>query len=210
MKNLLVVRVTEDIRDITVSEIYAHSKHYGIETTLKDISSIIELQTALKTSVKYDYIYFAGHGDETCFTDNKVFNSSWSEIGKIICQADCLTKGAIIMLYCCKGGINTVAFQLMAECPKIEYICGAKQNVASIDLIIGFNVFMYNVEKRQIDPVLSADKATAATEIRFECFDRVDVEANPLYYYKYCKECQQNTFVTPITIDTPLIEPVLL
>ena len=48
---------------------------------------------------------------------------------------------------------------------------------------------MYNIESRNIDPVISAEKATLATEIRFECFNRIDVETNPHYYYNYCKTC---------------------
>ena len=189
MKKLLVIRVTTDIEDVSISQIYSYANHYKIQVEHKDVKSIEEIETAMSSGEKYDYIYFAGHGDETCFTDNDLFMTSWAEIGQAICKSNCLSKKSIIMLYCCKGGINTVAYQLIAECPNIEYVCGAKQNVSSIDLIIGFNVFIYNIERRKIDPVLSANKATDATDIRFECFDRVDVEANPLYFYNYCKTC---------------------
>jgi hypothetical protein len=59
----------------------------------------------------------------------------------------------------------------------------------NIDLIIGFNVFVYNIECRNIDPILAANKATLATENRFICFDRLEVEAEPMYYYNYCPDC---------------------
>ena len=188
MKELLVIRITVDIPDESVAELYYHAKHYGINPTLRDVSNLDELKLALSEG-KYDYIYFAGHGNETCFSDNHLFTSSWSEIGIIICETDCLADNSIIMLYCCKGGINTVAFQLIAECNNISYVCGAKQNMKSIDLIIGFNVFMYNIESRRIDPVIAANKSTAATDIRFECFDRVSVQCNPHYHQNYCKTC---------------------
>lgn len=192
MKELLIVRVTDDVPDTSVLDIYCHAAHYGINPSHIDVSSIKELESELKIR-KLDYIYFAGHGNETCFTNNESFLTSWSEIGQTVCKTNCLNPNSIILLYCCKGGINTVAYQLIAECDKLSYICGAKQNMRNIDLIIGFNVFLYNVEARNIDPVLAAEKATSATEIRFECFDRVDVIANPHYHQKYCKDCGNNT-----------------
>ena len=188
MKQLIVIRITSEVPDHSILDIYCHATHYGISASHKDVSSLEELKTAL-TGETYDYIYFAGHGDETCFSDNKLFTSSWSEIGEVICKSNCLNANSIIMLYCCKGGLTTVAYQLFAECQQISFVCGAKQNMKNIDLIIGFNIFMYNIESRNIDPVISAEKATLATEIRFECFNRIDVETNPHYYYNYCKTC---------------------
>jgi len=185
MKKLLLIKASSDINDKAIMDIHCHAEHYNISAEHIEIASIEELKVKLQNK-KLDYIYFAGHGNSDCFGDERTFIVDWSEIGQIICETDCLNVGAIVMLYCCKGGLNVVAYKLFSVCPKIEYICGAKQNVKNIDLIIGFNVFMYNIENRNIDPILSAQKATLATEIRFECFDRIEVEANPLYYYKYC------------------------
>ena len=81
-------------------------------------------------------------------------------------------------------------FQLIADCNKISYVCGAKQSVKNIDLIIGFNVFLYNVESRNISPVIAAEKSKQATDIEFVCFDRTEVIANPHYHYNYCKDCE--------------------
>jgi hypothetical protein len=189
MKKLLIIRASQDVYDDAILELNSHAKHYNIEPSHIDVKSIEDLGQHLKGK-KYDYIYFAGHGNGACFGDPKSFISDWSIIGSVVCESDCLNEHAIIMLYCCKGGLNTVAFKLMAACSNIEYVCGAKQNMKNIDLIIGFNVFLYNIEYRNIDPVLSAQKSTLATEIRFECFDRTEVEANPLYYYNYCPDCK--------------------
>ena len=188
MKNLLVIRASSDIGDKAILDIYCHAEHYGIKSEHIEVSSLEELRHKLNNK-KCDYIYFAGHGNSSCFGDEKRFVVDWTGIGNVICETNCLNKGAIVMLYCCKGGLNTVAYQLFASCEEIEYVCGAKQNMKNIDLVIGFNVFLYNIENRNIDPVLSAQKATLATEIRFECFDRTEAEANPLYFYRYCTDC---------------------
>ncbi len=189
MKKLLVIRVSTDVMDESIRDIYCHARHYKIEPFHKDVKTIEELSSALSDGNQYDYLYFAGHGNGQYLGDNKDFSITWSEVGSIICDSNCLKQGSIVMLYCCKGGFNTVAFQLMASCNNIEYVCGAKQSIKNIDAIIGFNVFMYNIENRRIDPSISAKKATKATDIRFECFDRTEVEANPHYYYNYCPDC---------------------
>lgn len=191
MKKLLVIRVSKDVKDESIGDIYCHAKHYNIEASHIDVKSIDELETALIDN-KFDYLYFAGHGDKDHFGDKISFEVSWSKIGETICKTDCLNENSIIMLYCCKGGLNIVAYQLIAECNNISYICGAKQDLNNIDLIIGFNVFMYNIERCNIDPVLAAHKSTAATDIRFECYDRNDVESNPNYYFNFCKTCKKS------------------
>ena len=188
MKNLLFVRITEDVLTNSVNSLIEFYKHFNIAMTAIDIRNVEELEPLLKDK-KYDYIYLAGHGDETCFTDNNDFNLSWSDIGNIICKTDCLNPDSIIMLYCCKGGMGSVVYTLMGICENIKYVCGAKQNVSGLDLTTGFVVFLYNVEHRKIDPTISANKATEATDIRFQCFNRVDVEFNPMYFHNYCKTC---------------------
>jgi hypothetical protein len=189
-KKLLIIRVTNDVLDVSIQETFCMARHYNIDVEYKDVSTITELENSLNSGKIYDYVYFAGHGDENFFSDNKNFTASWSQIGEAICKTKCLNDNAIIMLYCCKGGVHTVAFKLMADCPNIKYVCGAKQSVSSIDLMTGFNVFIYNIERKYLDPVLAAAKSTNATDIRFECFDRTDVQINPQYVYNYCKDCK--------------------
>jgi len=187
-KKLLLVRVSSDVKDNSLLSLYNFVQHFGIEVIHRDVSTKQDLEDALKLG-SFDYLYFAGHGDETCFTDNKLLNLTWTEIGELICQTSCLNNNAIVMLYCCKGGLSPVVFELMATCPSVQYVCGAKQNVSGLDLTTGFVVFLYNVEHRKIDPTISANKATDATDIRFQCFNRVDVEFNPMYFHNYCKNC---------------------
>ncbi len=189
MKQILIIRASKDIPVEAVTDIYCHASHYNIGVESFDVNSEEELEKALNQNIKYDYIYVAAHGNDLCLGENNGYFLSWNDLGAKLCKADCLNDDAILMLYCCRGGLNQVAYKLFASCPNIQYVCGARQNMKSIDLIIGFNVFLYNIECRNIDPILAADKATLATENRFKYFDRLEVESEPMYYYNYCPDC---------------------
>lgn len=189
MKNLLFIRITPDVLTNSAQGLFNFIQHFNINITAKDIQKVEELEPLLKGN-KFDYIYLAGHGDETCFTDNNEFNLTWSDIGNLICKTDCLNPESIIMLYCCKGGMGSVVYTLMGMCENIKYVCGAKQSVSSIEISTAFTMFLYHFEFRGINPVISAQKASLATDIRLECYDRGDVQMNPLFHqFYYCEEC---------------------
>jgi len=188
-KRILILRFSDDVSQEGMVDIKCHAAHYAMEHDEFEIHSMDELRTAFANGNKYDYLYIAGHGSDTCFGDHKRGIYTWADFGSALCQSECLKDDAILMLYCCRGGLNKVAYTLFAACPNIQYICGAKQGMRNIDLLIGFNVFVYNIECRNIDPILAAEKATLATENRFKCFDRLEVETEPMYYYHYCPDC---------------------
>lgn len=188
-KSILILRFSDDVSKAAMADIQCHANHYNMKVVEHEIKTKEDLDKALEQGEQFDYLYIAGHGNDTCFGDAKSIIVSWSDFGKLVCEANCLKEDAILMLYCCRGGLNQVAYQLFAACPNIQYICGARQKMRNIDLIIGFNVFVYNIECRNIDPILAAEKATLATENRFVCFDRLEVEAEPLYFYNYCPDC---------------------
>jgi hypothetical protein len=190
MKNVLILNITSDVKKENIVDIYCHGQSYNMKVAHETVNNIDEFQNALRGK-KLDYLFLAGHANEECFANNNFFHQSWAEIGNIICTAECLNKDSILMLYCCKGGMVNVAYTLFAECPNIRYVLGAKQNMYPIQLTVGFNVFMYHVEHRKTDPVLAARKATDATDIRFECFDRIDAEVNPHWHTNYCKDCHE-------------------
>ena len=48
-------------------------------------------------------------------------------------------------------------------------------------MLIGFNVFLFNTFYRNIDPIISAEKALMATDIKFKCFDRLETVSEPSY-----------------------------
>jgi len=215
-KKLLFIRISDDISDITEGAIYCKSALHKIEFESIKFTSAIELEKHLDGK-QYDYIYFAGHGNIYCLGESNICKLYWEQIAEIICNKKCLYENAIIMLYCCKGGLNDIAYKLFANCDSIEYVCGVKQNVLSIDLLVGFNVFLYNIGHRAIDPILSAQRATLATEVRFECFSRSEAESNLTYLYEYknkynhnntdvenCSECYNNDTHTQDISNNPM------
>lgn len=190
-KKILILTFSDDITQEGMIDIKCHASHYGMTADEYNIKTEEELNDVLNKGNKYDYIYLAGHGNDKCVGDANGLVISWLQMGNLLCISGALNQNAILMLYCCRGGLNQVAYQLFASCPNIQYICGARQSMKNIDLIIGFNVFVYNIENRNIDPILAAEKATLATENRFICFDRLEVETEPMYYYNYCIECNK-------------------
>ena len=44
------------------------------------------------------------------------------------------------------------------------------------DLIVGFHVFLYNMEIRKEQPTTAAMRATNATGYEFFCYDRVEID----------------------------------
>jgi hypothetical protein len=70
---------------------------------------------------------------------------------------------------------------MFACCNSIEYVCGPRHNVLPVDLITVFNLFLYNLEVKRIDPVRAAEKVLAATDIRLACYDRVETCTEPAY-----------------------------
>lgn len=191
IKNVLILNITSSVAKENIVDVYCHGKSYNMNVSHKTVHNIDEFKNEL-IDKSLDYLFLAGHANEECFTDNKFFHQSWDGIGEIICTSNCLNDNSILMLYCCKGGMVKVAYTLFAECPNIRYVLGAKQDMYPIQLTVGFNVFMYHVEFRKTDPVLAARKATDATDIRFECFDRIDAEVNPHWHNNYCKDCHDS------------------
>ncbi len=194
MKKMLFIKASKDISDLSVIDINCHAMCHSISVKTIEIKSQDELENELrKLKEKFDYIYLAAHGNDKQFgdTDNS-FILKWEYLGQILCSADCINEDCIFLLYCCRGGLNQVAYRLFSSCQQIQYICGARQKMTNIDLTIGFNVFLYNIECRHIDPILAAEKATIATENRFKCFDRLEVESEPIYYYNFCPDCKDD------------------
>lgn len=180
MKKSLIIKASSDIKASSVLDIKSHLDCYRIENECFNVSSFEELRAKLKEK-KCDYLYFVGHGNERCFGNNEGFSLSWDAIGDLICETNCLNNDAKLMLYCCQGGRNIVANLLFSSCKGIRYICGAKQDVTSVSLGVGFDVILYDIENQSKDPVISAQHATSVTKINFECFDKMETEAHTIH-----------------------------
>ena len=106
---------------------------------------------------------------------------TWLDFGKLVCETDCLNSNCILLLSCCRGGLNEVAYDMFWMCSDIEYIVGPRQNLTSSDLLIGFNLLLYNLEHRGVDPIVACEKVLSGTDIRFKCFDRMETMSDPAF-----------------------------
>lgn len=188
--SMIIINVLEgDEHQPNISNITNQAEFYHLKKVEEEtVENIAEFEHAI-SSGGYDYFVLIGHGDEMCFTDNKLFEIEWSEIGEKICNAGCLNDNSILMMYCCKGGVMEVAFTLFAECKHLAYVFGSKEEMYPIELAIGFNLFMYQLEFKDLSPELAARKALEGTDRLFTCYFRNDVLKNPHWHNNYCKDC---------------------
>lgn len=186
MKKILILKASEDIESAEISNISSQIEMYGIESDIYTVSSYSELYGVLFRDISYDYIYLASHGCETHWGNvSGTVEITWMQFASLVCASSVAKPGTIFLHSCCRGGISQVAWQMFACCPSIEFVCGPRHNISPVDLITSFNLFLYNVEVRQIDPVRSAEKVLIATDIRLLCSDRVEA-ATETGYVNYC------------------------
>ena len=167
--------------------IKTHAKHYHMDVDDHCIKTNEEfLQTMskiLQQQSKYDYIYLSSHGNSAGFSsDDEAVCFSWEDFGNELCVSECLKENCIVMLSCCRAGLNNVAYELFLACGQIDYVIGPRQKLSSVEMINAFNIIMFNIEHRDIDPVRSCKKVEEGIDIRLMCFDRE--ETTETYSYK--------------------------
>lgn len=136
--------------------------------------------------IKYDYIFLSAHGSDTGFSnENETIDVSWIQFSELLFNEDCLNSDSHILLSCCRGGLNDVAFDLIYFNENINIVVGPKNNLDSNHLVMGFNTYLYNVEIRQLDPIVSAEKIKLAFDLRFMCFDSIEVKTEPAFLLRY-------------------------
>lgn len=178
---ILKFLLTEDEANET-RNILEQLQLYEFDVENKKIENGEELKESLTTGKKYDLIYLSAHGDEGGFSNEaEDYKSTWKNFGELIYNSSCLAEENILLLSCCRGGLNKVAYEMFFICPEIEYICGPRISLDSCEMLIGFNVFLFNTFYRNIDPIISAEKALIATDIKFKCFDRLETVSEPSY-----------------------------
>lgn len=182
MKKLLVLKASEDIKKAEIDNIVNQIKLYDIESDVFEITSFENLQKALRNGEKYDYVYLATHGCDTNFGNiSGSLSVTWIQFAALICASECNKPGSIFLHSCCRGGLNQVAWKMFRCCDNIEFICGPRNNISPVDLVISFNLFLFHREVRNLDPVVCADKVRQAVDIRLVCYDRLDIEVEPAY-----------------------------
>lgn len=160
------------------------AKLYGFEVVDKCPKDNIELIEVLANNGKFDYIYLSSHGSDEGFGDSSgLIGFSWFDFGVHLCSSMCMNNDCIVMLSCCRGGLHQVAFDLFYCCGKISYIVGPRQSLTPYEMLISFNILLFNIEHRNIDPVVACEKIKNATDIRFVCFDRLETEVDPAYIW---------------------------
>jgi hypothetical protein len=185
---LLFIRADrEQIPDEHVEAFGKMCEINGVRFKHIDIKSQDELKGCLNGNFKY--ICFAGHGNSLVFGDESDFEIDWAALGQILCSSNCFTFHANILLYCCEGGLFEVGCTLIESCPKLDFIIGAKHKQNSIDLLNAFNIFIYNIQIKNLTDEEAAHKAFQATEIDFEHLHRRDREKSTGEFI--CVKCEE-------------------
>lgn len=198
-KQLLVLKASEDISDMEITNIVSQITMYGIKSVIKTIDSYKTSYNVLHSRKQYDYIYLATHGCETSWGNiSGTLDVTWIDFGAMICHSNVTKPGCIFLHSCCRGGLDKVAWEMFACCEKIHFICGPRQSLFPVDIITAFNLFLYNVEVKRTDPVIAAEKVLKATDIRLVCYDRLDTTVS-VDYHHHCELVSND-------IDTALVK----
>jgi hypothetical protein len=177
-KKLLILQACGHKQEsLECDNIKTHAKHYGMEVhdyCVKDNDHFQQIMlNILENQLKYDYIFLSSHGDSYGFiSEDELVQHTWEEFGVLLCSSDCLNEQCVVMLSCCRGGLNHVAYELFYACGFIDFVIGPRQNLSSVEMINAFNIIMFNTEHRDIDPVRACKKVAAGIDIRMMCFDR--------------------------------------
>lgn len=191
-KQMLILKASEDIDNAELQSIVHQSSLYNIESEIVEIKDENDLQNCIYNGNKYDYIYLATHGCKDSFGNiSDTLNVSWIKFAAYVCSGEIANPEAIFFHSCCRGGLNKVAWEMFACCQQIEYVCGPRHDVYNLDLLISFNLFIYFIENRKIDPVRASEKVMEATDVRLVCLDRIETELEG-GYINHCGLIQDN------------------
>lgn len=199
---MLVLVASDDIAGDEVNNITSQVKLYGIEHKRFNIQSPKDLYAALNSGGAYDYIYLATHGCDVEFGNvSGSLSVTWLQFAAMVCSSGCNKQDAIFLHSCCRGGLSQVAWKMFNCCNKIAYVCGPRNDIRPVDLVTAFNLFLYNVEVRRIDPVVAADKVLSAIDTRLVCYDRLDVEGD-VSYLSHCDLIEDDVSKAFEALDT--------
>ncbi len=204
-KNILILRASEDIPDQEIDNVKAQVELYAMEVTISSTLTVEQVKAALYAGVAYDYIYLATHGCEANWGSvSGALEMTWIQFAAEVCKSGVSKPGAVFLHSCCRGGLDSVAYDMFACCEKIELVCGPRFNVRPADLVMAFNLFLYNIEVRGTDPIVSAQKVLAAIDLRLHCMDRIEC-LNSINYQHHC-ELRQDQIEDAFRTDFELLD----
>ena len=155
---------------------------YGLEVHDHCPKSNEEIDIILNKGFTYDYIYLSSHGSAEGFeNEDRSIKYIWFEFGITLCSSMCMNEECIVMLSCCRGGLNQIAYDLIYCCTKISYIIGPRQSLYPHEMLISFNILLFNLIHRNLDPIVSCEKIRSGADIRFICFDRLETIAEAAF-----------------------------
>jgi hypothetical protein len=174
-KRVLILRAcgSKD-EDEECVNIASQCKLYGFEVDDYCPRNHKELKESLHSGKKYDYIYLSSHGNEKGFgNEDNTIDVPWC-VFSYLRESQCMQDDCIIYLSCCRGGLHQVAYDLFLNCSSISYIVGPRQSLSSAEMLISFSILLFNLEYRNIDPIVASEKIKCSTDLRFICFDRLE------------------------------------
>jgi len=181
MKRMLLLRVTSDACNVEVHQIQAVAKMHNMITDVFNIQSDDDFYKAVSSGNAYDYVYVAAHGNAQGIGGDHGYFIEWFKFAYLSCNQVGLNENCVFLLACCRGGLRSVALDIFAGCPHIEYVFGPRWTVTAPDITAGFHTFIYNMEHRKMQPDQAANRASQGTGYDFLCFDRVETELTSDY-----------------------------
>ena len=146
--NILFVQF--DHVDCTEKEIKAFKEIVELKN-FKFIHKLVSDRGSFKNALQISgvkYLILAGHANQNGIgTLEDEFTISWEDVGQDICDSGCFSMmvgGANLLLWCCKGGVKSVACTLMNICAKLNFLAGPIHQELSINLFGLFLLFIYN------------------------------------------------------------------
>ena len=186
MEILIIKGCVDAGADSECSIITEQMKLYGAQPDVMAPQNTEEVFSGLakRAGKHYDYIYLISHGNEQSFgTNDDSISITWDNFAQALCEFDIMNEECTLMLSCCRGGLNQVAHSLFYACPKIDYVIGPRQSLVANDLLVAFNIIFYNLMFRAVDAVIACKKVELGTDLRFVCFDRLEVATDPSFYH---------------------------
>ena len=159
----------------------------SIDVTSVKVDNTQHLIEILKVNQGLDYLYLSAHGNAYDFgndlpsTDKDLISMRWMDLATHLCNYDCLNTDSVLMLSCCESGLSTIAMTMAYMCNKISYTIGPRRSLECVDMLQAFSNILWNIERRNLDPMLACQKNEEGTLLRFLCYDRVELENSAAY-----------------------------
>jgi len=174
MKRILILEACGNSGETAECKgIATQAELYGIEVISKCVKDNNDLISTLELNGSFDYMYLSSHGNLDGFgNESGSVDMKWSDFAVNLCTYGCMEDDCILMLSCCRGGLNSVAATFFSTCDQVAYVVGPRQSLTSASMHISFGIFLYNVELRALDPIVACEKIKLATDMRFTCYDK--------------------------------------